>query len=172
MSAAVASEICLSVTQLDACWELLGLGDTPCILSLPSPGRTWSERRRVLVGVLEQLGQLGLADGAVPTDRLASPLRLLAGPDYQVDLRFSADLVDTAVAIGAVEGPEGVVLVRSGADVVIQRMRSARMLPTLRGLLPPLRAGSGRSVNIPADMYDTARGATEDGNLWTRADTW
>jgi hypothetical protein len=170
VSAPVANGICLSVTQLDACWELLGLGDAPCTLSLPSPGRTWSERRQVLAGVLEQLGQLGLADGAVPGEKLASPLRLLAGPDYQVDLRFGGDLVDTAVAIGAVAGSEGVVLVRSGEDVVVRRMRSARMLPTLLGLLPPLRAGVGRSVNIPADMYDDARGATVDGNLWTMAD--
>jgi len=28
----------LSAVEFDACWELLGLGDTPLTLELPSPG--------------------------------------------------------------------------------------------------------------------------------------
>jgi hypothetical protein len=53
----------LSAVEFDACWELLGLGDTPLTLELPSPGRTWAERHRVFTGVLAALARRAWSSG-------------------------------------------------------------------------------------------------------------
>lgn len=170
MSTAVAAELMLSAIELDACWELLGLGDTPETLLLPSPGRDWAERREIMGGVLADLARRGLADRSSPIDALARPLRLLAAPDYQVDLRLGGEPHGTVVAIGAVAGPHGAALVQYGDRIQVQSMRPTQIVAALLGLCGPIQPGIGRPVNVPADLYDAAQRATTDGNLWTMAD--
>ncbi|WP_028937846.1 ESX secretion-associated protein EspG [Pseudonocardia spinosispora] len=170
MSTAVAADLTLSAVELDACWELLELGDTPETLLLPSPGRDRAERREILGDVLAELASRGLADRSSPVESLARPLRVLAAPDHQVDLRLGGEPHGTVVAIGAVAGSLGAALVQYGDRIQVQSMRPTQIMAALLGLCGPIRPGVGRPVNVPADLYDAAQQATTDGNLWTMAD--
>jgi EspG family len=159
----------LSSVEFDACWELLGLGDTPLTLELPSPGRTWAERHRVLTGVLTALARRGLVERSAPAAAVAGPLRLLARPDHQLDLRFSGP-DGPVTCIGAVAGGRGVRLVHNGDQLRLTPIRPAELVAATIEPIGPMRAGPGRPVNIAAGVFDAARLATTDGKLWTMAD--
>lgn len=159
----------LSAVEFDACWELLGLGETPLTLDLPSPGRTWAERHRVLTDVLAALARRGLVRRSAPSAEVAGALRLLAAPDYQLDLRFGGP-DGPVTGIGAVAGEHGVRLVRAGDQLRLVRIRPPQLVPAMVELIGPLRAGLGQAVNIPAGVFDAAHRATTDGKLWTMAD--
>jgi hypothetical protein len=167
---AVATELRLSTVEMDACWEMLHLGDTPITLTLPSPGCTYAERDQILAGVLVQLRYRGLADESGPSDELTRHLRLLSHPEYQVDLRLGGHPYGDIVGIGAVYGQQASVVLRRGELIRLLPVRPAQVIRTLLGVAGTLRPGVGRSVNIPADIYDDAQRATTDGNLWTMAD--
>ena len=63
MADPVASRV-LSGVEFDVVWESLGLGPTPVVLNLPSPGRTHTERRHIVAGALSDLRCRGLAGPA------------------------------------------------------------------------------------------------------------
>jgi len=159
----------LSAVEFDACWELLGLGDTPLALDLPSPGRTWAERHRVLTDVLAALARRCLVQRSAPSAEVAGPLCLLARPDYQLDVRFGGP-DGPVTGIGAVAGERGVRLVQHADQLRLVRIRPARLVPAMIELIGPIRAGLGQAVNIPAGVFDAAHRATTDGKLWTMAD--
>jgi len=159
----------LSAVEFDACWELLGLGETPPTLELLSPGRTWAERHRVLTDVLGGLRRRGLVERSAPSEAVAGPLRLLASPEYQVDLRFAGP-DGPVTGIGAVTGDRGVRLVRLGDQLRLLPIRPGQLVTAMVELVGPLRGGPGRQVNIPAAVFDAAHRATTDGKLWTMAD--
>lgn len=159
----------LSAVEFDACWELLGLGDPPLTLELPSPGRTWAERHLVLTGVLAALARRGLVERSAPSAAVAGPLRLLARPDYQLDLRLSGP-DGPVICIGAVAGGRGVRLVQDGDQLRLTPIRPAELVAATIEPIGPMRAGLGRPVNIPAGVFDAAQRATTDGKLWTMAD--
>jgi len=159
----------LSAVEFDACWELLGLGETQLTLDLPSPGRTWAERHRVLTGVLAALARRGLVQRSAPSAEVADALRLLASPDYQLDLRFGGP-DGPVTGIGAVAGEYGVRLVHAADQLRLVRIRPPQLVPAMVELIGPMRAGLGQAVNIPAGVFDAAHRATTDGKLWTMAD--
>jgi hypothetical protein len=164
------AELRLSAVEFDACWELLGLGSTPPALRLPSPGHTWQERHEILTSVLAGLRRRGLADRSAPGNRVAGPLRLLAGPDYQLDLRLRDGRHGTLIGIGASAAGYGVLLARHRDQLRLRPVRPAQLVDAVVGLAGPIRAGVGRAVNMPAEVFDAAREATTDGKLWTMAD--
>jgi EspG family len=156
--------------EFDACWEMLGLGERPPTVALPSPGRTLAERRRLLDSVLDALRRRGLADGSGLDRRVAGLLRLLAHPDYQLDLRLFSHSAGSLVAIGAVAGGYGVLLSQQADHISIRPARPAQMVIEVVGLVGPMAAAVGRTVNLPAEIFDTARQMAADGTLWTMAD--
>ncbi len=168
-------DVRLSTVEFDACWELLGLGNTPLTLDLPSPGRTWRERRKVLSSVLAALRGRGLADRSAPGNMVAGPLRLLARPDYQLDLRLDRrggqdSRAGAMTAIAAAAGGYGVLLAQHRDEIRLRPVRPAQLVPSVVGLAGPMTAAAGRVVNMPAEVFDAAREATTDGKLWTMAD--
>lgn len=170
VNTAEGTELRLSAVEMDACWELLGLGDTPLTLTLPSPGRTFAERDQLLADTLAGLRARGLADDSGPCGALARQLRVLSAPEHQVDLRLGGAPYGDIVGIGAVYGQQATVVLRRGELIRLLPVRPARVIHTLLGAAGPLRPGTGRTVNIPAEVYDDAQRATTDGNLWTMAD--
>lgn len=159
----------LSPVELDACWDLLGLGDPPATLRLPSPGQSLSDRRRHLDSVLTGLRRRGLAGGSGPDEHLAKMLRRLARPDRQLDLILRGEQ-GTLVAIGADARGSGVLAVRHDEQVTLAPVRSTALVPALVGVVGPMTPGIGRTANLPADAFDAALKATRDGNLWSLAD--
>lgn len=159
------AEFRLSTVELDACYELLGLGGTPPMLDLPSPGRTVPERRDHLDTVLLGLRRRGLADTDQPNDQVAGLVRVLARPDHQFDLSIHGRPDDRLVAIGAAASGRGTLAVRRGDQVSLTSVRSAALVPGVIGLIEPINPGRGASMNVPADLFEAAWKATTDGHL-------
>lgn len=161
-----AIELRLSAVEFDACWELLGLGERPAALGLPSPGRTHTERRKLLIGVLDGLRRRGLASDR-PHPVIADVLGVLAHPRHEIDLRLGGG----RTALAAIAGNRGVVVARQGDQVWAAGLRAAEVVPRLVGFLGPMRPGAVRPVNIPADALDEAlRLAGPRRSVWAVAD--
>ncbi len=149
----------LSAVELDVVWDALGLGPTPVVLQLPSPGRTHTERRRVVADAWAGLGARGLAGPRGPEPELDRLLRLLAGPTERVELRAWGRT--TVRAVAAAHDGTGVLARRHGDAVVLQPCTS---LPAaVVDLLPTAPPGPGRAARVPtaalAAVHDHPSGA-------------
>ena len=134
----------LSTVEFDVVWERLGLGPTPVVLQLPSPGRTHTERRRIVADAWAALRDRELAGPAGPERGLDRLLRLLAGPSERLELRAWGHSPTRAVAAG--HDDECVLARRHGDRVVIKRCTS---LPgAIVALLPPAPPGPGRAACV------------------------
>lgn len=159
-------ELRLSEVEFDACWELLGLGERPGGWILPSPGRTHTERRRVLDGVLDGLRRRDLARDR-PHPMVADLLEVLARPRQEIDLLLGGG----RSARAAIAGGRAVVAARHGGQVWTVRMRPAEVVPRLVALVGPMTPGVVRPVNIPAGVLDEAlRAAGPRRSVWAVAD--
>jgi hypothetical protein len=169
----------LEPIELLACWEALDLGEPPFLLRLRRPAGTREQRaatHRRLGTALAGLVERGLAttwpSGIRPTPPLAGLLILLAGAEYQLDIRFTGPGGRPTLGLGAVRGADGVVLV--GADGLGPTrafgVDGCRVEATLLELLGPVEPGVGVPVNIPGGVFDAACAAARDGNSWTLAD--
>ncbi len=146
----------LTAVEFDVCWEWLGLGGTPPVLELPSPGRDADERRRVIAAATHDLRLRGLAGSGGPGQPLARALRVLAHPGYELDLRHRGP-AGTTVGLAAVAGSHGVLAARRGEELAILAVDASRVLPALVELAGPIVAGTGRPVTLAAEVLDAAR---------------
>ncbi|APU12984.1 ESX secretion-associated protein EspG [Actinoalloteichus fjordicus] len=136
----------LSAVEFDVCWELLGLGETPVQLGLPSPGRTRTERRRVVGAAEATLTARGLFPGREPAPALGSALELLAAGEWLVDARLALpEIVD---AIGAGRASEGAVAARRGDRVWLAALEDHQVIPELLGLAGDVPPGVGESASV------------------------
>lgn len=174
----------LTGPQFLAAWQALELGEPPVELQLRPPGHTIAERDAVLVLELTRLRERGLAalevGGIRPRPRLTKALRLLAEAPMAHDLRLSTGLV----AIGAMDGDSGVVLVADGdtsaaggraslaggGTLRLVEVRGPAVAAALLELVGPMRAGRSRTVNVDGQTLDRARALVHDGSVWTLAD--
>ncbi|MBB6379727.1 hypothetical protein BKA01_007002 [Pseudonocardia eucalypti] len=169
-SAAAEGDVLLSDLEFDICWELLRLGTTPATLELPSPGRTWPERRQLVHSVLEALRRRDMAGPSGLSARLASALRLLAAPTLQLDLRLQAVHGDSTVVIGAVADSQGVLVTKHRDEITLQPIRAPRLATEVTERIGPINVGIGRTVHLPTEVLDAAREATAGDSLWAMAD--
>ena len=142
----------LSAVEFDVVWAALDLGPTPAALAVPSPGRTHTERRRVVAGAWSRLRERGLAGPSGAEPGLAESLRLLAAPTERLELRAWGRAPVRAVAARC--GDEAVLARRRGGDVEVAPCAS---VPTaVVALLPPAPPGPGRSASTPTATLDAA----------------
>jgi EspG family len=134
----------LSAVEFDVVWERLGLGPTPVVLQLPSPGRTHTERRRLVADTWAALRDRELARAVGPEPGLDRLLRLLAGPVERLELRAWGRHPVRAVAAGY---DDGVLARRAGDHVVLEPCTSVP--GAIVGLLPPAPPGPGRTASVP-----------------------
>ena len=159
----------LSPLEFTACWNALGLNRPPPPLTGCGAGRGFDRPRRQLA--LAALGGRQLADDGRPRADLADALRLLAEPEYELDLRYSGPH-GQILGVGAVAGDRGVAVLTSEDDeqLDLAPMDGARIAPALLARLGPTRPGTGRPVTIPADALDAANRTAESGDPWELAD--
>lgn len=158
-------DVRLSPIEMDACFELLGLGETPPTLDLPSPGRTVPKRQDHLDAILLDLQRRGMADRRGPSEQVTELLRVLAHPDHQLDLRMYDEHRGGLTAIAAARRGNGVLTVYEGNQISLAAIRTSALVPTVVGLVGQMCPGRGAAVNVPADAFDTAWQATTDGQL-------
>ena len=137
--AGVATQHVLSAVEFDVVWEVLGLGPTPIVLQLPSPGRSHHERRRIVAAARASLVERGTAGPA-----LERSLRLLARPAERLELRAWGPTRVRAMAV--TRDDEGVLVRRDGDDVVLEPCRSPPV--AVVALLPTAPAGPGRAASV------------------------
>lgn len=163
---AAAGELRLSAVEFDGLWEILGLGERPAGLALPSPGRTEAERRRILNQVLEELRRRGLAVRQVrglPHRWVAELLGTLARPRRTVELHVSGG----RVALAALAGDRATLAARHGDQVWAVSLPPDRLVPSLIGLLGEIKPGVARPVNVAAEVFDAAREAAGQDTSWS-----
>lgn len=151
----------LTAVEFDVLWKRLGLGPTPVVLRLPSPGRTDIERRRIVSNGWQALRDRGLAGPGGPDPELARLVHLLARPTEQLELRGVWRHGVRAVAAGRPEeaGTDGgtrigVLAVRQDATVTLE---SCGSLPAgLLTVLPAAAAGHGRAATVATSLLGEA----------------
>lgn len=142
----------LTAVEFDVLWERLGLGPTPVVLRLASPGRTHAERARIAAAGLQALRDRDLADESGPAPELARLLMLLARPDAQLELRAWFGRSVRAVAAGRLDS--AVLAVRQDATITLEACGS---LPAgLLTALPAAGPGPGRSSTLPTQVLGEA----------------
>jgi EspG family len=110
-----------------------------------------------------------LTDRNRPSEELAGPLRVLAHPDHQLDLRIrSRD--GGLVASGAAARENGALAIRRGEEVTVAAVRGTALVAAVVGLIGPMSPGRGAAVNVPADLFDEATEATTDGHISSLVD--
>lgn len=139
----MADAVTVTATEFDVAWEDLGLGPTPTVLRLPSPGRTEGERRRIRHAVRTTLGGRAAA--------LPDLLESLARPVERLELRTRGL---HAVRALAAAGSRRVLAVRR-ADTV--SLTCCDSLPdALLGVLPTAPPGAGAACTAPTAVITCA----------------
>jgi len=130
--------VVLAAAAFEACWEVLGLGETPWQLEPPRHGLTAEARRAFVTEVTAQLRAAG--------PELPTWMRLLARPAWSVDVRLRAD--DLVAGLVAGRGPAGVLAVRHGDEIAVVGVPAAAAVDAVLDLLGPVRPGPGRPTTV------------------------
>ena len=128
----------LTATTFEACWEVLGLGETPWQLEPPRRGLTSAERQAFVAEVTAQLRAAG--------PELPAWLRLLARPAWSVDVRLRAD--DLVAGLVAGRGSLAVLAVRHADEIALVDVPAAAAVDAALDLLGPVRPGPGRPTTV------------------------
>ncbi len=142
----------LTTAEFDVLWEWLGLGPTPVVLQLASPGRTHAERRAVQAAAWQGLRERAVAGPDGPDPELARLLHLLARPAEQLELR--AWWGHEVRVLGGGRHGAGALAQREADSVTVTACGS---LPSaFLGAFPPADRGSGRACTVPSAVLAAA----------------
>ncbi|MCU1664582.1 MAG: hypothetical protein JWR58_4647 [Pseudonocardia sp.] len=149
----------LTAVEFDVLWERLGLGATPVVLRLASPGRTHAERRDVLAAGWQALRERGLAGPAGADPELVRLLRLLARPAEQLELRGWWERSVRAVSASA----RGACVLAVRQDDTVTLGSHGSLPSALLRALPQAGPGPGRASTVPAAVLAAATAAQGAG---------
>jgi hypothetical protein len=144
----------LTAVEFDVLWEWLGLGATPVVLRLSSPGRTHEERRRIVAGGWDGLRQRGLTDVDGADPEIVRMMHLLAAPTEQVEIRMRLGRELRVLAAGR----PGAAALAVRQDETVSLDPATDPVAAALGSLPPEPAGPGGSVTLPSADLESATG--------------
>jgi hypothetical protein len=121
----------LSAAAFEACWEILGLGETPWQLDPPRHGSTAAARQAFVEEVRVRL--------RASQPDLVEKLWLLARPSWTIDVRLRAN--ELAAGLAACCGAYGVLAVRRGDEMALMDIPAAEAVAAVLSLLGPIRPG-------------------------------
>lgn len=153
--------IVLSKLEFDVLWESEKLPPRHEALTVPSPGRTHTERRQLVAQAFADLEKRGLAkrDRAVP--ELADQLNLLGHPQLAIDSWVWTDHRISSLAV--VAGHSALLAAIDGPEVWLIPARATSIAEAAVSIAGDVVAGPGRSVSVPTDVM-TAADAAARGN--------
>jgi hypothetical protein len=159
------NRLAIATVEFDVLWEWLGLGVTPVVLQVTSPGNTEGERRQIVNAAWQSLRQRGLADVNGPDPEIIRLMHLFAAPSEQVELRFWAAR-ETRVL--ATRRDNSTALAVRQADTITLSRASSPNRGVLDAMPPALPCagrspGAGRSVTLPNDDLAAAYEGVADG---------
>jgi hypothetical protein len=154
--------VVLSKLEFDVLWEHEKLPPKHEALTVPSPGTTHTERRRLVAQAFGDLEQRGLAkrDRAVP--ELADQLNLLAHPQLSIDSWVWTDHRISSLAV--VAGNEALLAVVDGPEVWLIPARETAIAEAAVSVAGDVVHGPGFSVSMPTDVL-TAADAESRGDV-------
>jgi hypothetical protein len=152
----VRDPITISALEFDVLWEHLRLAEMPLVMRVPSPGRTYTERRELASGVWQALEERGLGRQVSLDARLEHLLRLLEAPDREIDGRFGA--TKGVRLMVAATGDDAVFAVLSKRGLTLSETPVTGLAREALSVLPPVAPGPGESVTVRgADIEAAAR---------------
>lgn len=163
-----------SAYEFYTCWSRLDLGEIPLLLDVRPPGHTMAEHRRILAETTTRLQDRGLFTGKRPSPTLTSMLRVLANPDYTLDIRYADNTHQTdLLGLGAVTHHHTTVVTadsNGAGPLTLTSLDTAHVAAHLLSQIGPITPGRSPTVNIPTDALDRARAAVPDHNPWQIAE--
>ena len=150
--------IVLSKLEFDVLWESEKLPAKHEALTVPSPGRTHTERRKLVAEAFAGLEQRGLAtrDRAVP--ELADLLVMLAHHQLAIDSWVWTDHRISSLAV--VAGSAALLAAVDGPQVWLIPARETSIAEAAVSISGDVVAGPGRSVSVPTDVITAADAET------------
>ncbi|ALG14210.1 ESX secretion-associated protein EspG [Kibdelosporangium phytohabitans] len=156
--------ITISALEFDVLWEHFGYEDMPLVVKVPSPGATWTERKQLVEQAWTGLEQRGLGRAIDLNPSIERALGILARPDREVDGRTW--LGRSVRFLAAAREEEAVLAIQADAFLTFHSVPPQSLASVATGVLSPVSAGPGQSVNIRADDFETAAnnaGGTQKG---------
>lgn len=144
----------LSTLEFDVLWEHLGLGEMPLVLRVPSPGRTFTERRQLIGSAWRDLERRGLGRSVEPLPTLVGMLQVLATADQEIDGRFGATRGVRLLVAAA--GDNAVFAVLSKHGLTLSQIPATGLAHHALSVLPNAGAGPGASITVRSTELDEA----------------
>lgn len=144
----------LSTLEFDVLWESERLPRGHVALDVPSPGRTHSERARLLEQAWQTLAERGLANGDRAVPELADWLNLLANPQVSIDSWVWTDHEIKSLAVTA--GTQGLLAVVEPAEVWLIPARDTAIAEAAVSVAGVLPAGRGHSISVATAVLHAA----------------
>ncbi|HEV2777894.1 MAG TPA: ESX secretion-associated protein EspG [Actinophytocola sp.] len=149
----------LSHAEFDIVWELLGLGEHPYPISVPSFGATMDERAALRDRVLRELAERGLHDGRELHPRLEDLLVMLVRNRFTIDGQLAVGRHLRVLAAG--RGDYGLLAVLTDDDLRLEPVRGGAVVSAVVALLPDEKPGPGGPVTLPSALFGEAAEAYE-----------
>lgn len=152
-----AKPMIISSVEFDVVWEHLRLGEMPLVLKVPSPGKTYSERRRLVNDTWRSLESRGLG-GPVGLDaRFEHLVQLLERPQREIDGRlWLGRRAGSVRVLAAATGRSAVLATLTSRGVTLREVSPTGLDRAALAVLPAAPAGPGESVTLPSDDLDAA----------------
>jgi hypothetical protein len=146
--------VVLSTLEFDVLWERERLPRKHEALGVPSPGKTHTERAKLVADALAGLKHRGLSDGERATPELADQLSLLAHPQVSVDSWVWTDHRISSLAVAS--GSDALLAAIDGPEVWLIPARDTALAEAAVSVTGELPAGPGHSVSLPTDVLMAA----------------
>ena len=150
----ISGTIVLSKLEFDVLWEHEKLPPKHEALTVPSPGRTHTERRRLVATAFADLEARGLADRERAAPELLDRLNLLAHPQLAIDSWVWTDRRISSLAV--VSGSAALLAAVDGPDVWLIPARETAIAEAAVSVAGDVLAGPGISVSLPAAVLAAA----------------
>jgi hypothetical protein len=145
----------LSLLDFDVLWESERFPRRHVALTVPSPGRTHTERARLVQETWRSLEQRGLAERGRATPNLSDDLALLAYPRRAVyGFIWTVDRKITLLA--ASNGGSALMGVVDGDQVWLIRTYAESIADAAVSVAGDMRPGPGQSVSVPTKVLTSA----------------
>jgi hypothetical protein len=155
----VTNAVHLSHAEFDIVWELLGLGERPYPITVPSFGATVDERAALRDQVLRDLAERGLHDGRDLHPRLEDLLVMLVRNRFTIDGHLSVGKHLRILAAG--RGDYGLLAVLTDDDLRLEPVRGSGIVGAVTALVPDEKPGPGGPVTLPGALFSEAAEAYE-----------
>ncbi|MGB3442959.1 MAG: ESX secretion-associated protein EspG [Actinophytocola sp.] len=150
----ISGTIVLSKLEFDVLWEHEKLPPKHEALTVPSPGTTHTERRRLVAQAFADLEERGLAERERAAPHLLDRLNLLAYPQLAIDSWVWTDHRISSLAV--VSGSSALLAAVDGPEVWLIPARETAIAEAAVSVAGDVVAGPGLSVSVPSDVLAAA----------------